>query len=309
MTSTLPFIKGADPNLDLGWLRATTPLHEASTVRVALLLLSFGARSAPSENPREPPPQWYHTHRGRPEVADAIREWRRDHAAPVQQFGPLGLGFASQGIASGGDGGVGGVADGNDPRVMFPGLSVKQLRCALERFRHEPVLGARPLPDKEDPSETTTNPLLSMEPGGAAASSNEEPECPICFELLSLPPPRPSLSSRNLTRLLQPQVATPSSRAGCDDGAGGLDGLANRVLATPCNDDRTAGPAEDEIAAAAAQKGTDPSQETHPPRPQRPAPRPQPEKHLFHAAGLVDWLHRSCRCPLCKADLRPHLRE
>jgi len=70
---------GADPNLDLGWLRATTPLHEASTAAIARLLLAAGARSSASGNPREPPPEWYHAHRGRPDVASTIREFRARH--------------------------------------------------------------------------------------------------------------------------------------------------------------------------------------------------------------------------------------
>jgi hypothetical protein len=30
--------------------------------------------------------------------------------------------------------------------------------------------------------------------------------------------------------------------------------------------------------------------------------------HCFHTMCLADWLRRSCRCPLCKTDLRPFLR-
>jgi hypothetical protein len=61
---------GADPNHNAGWLRATTPLHEATTPDVAELLLAYGARSAPlADNPREPPPAWYHKKRGRHDVS------------------------------------------------------------------------------------------------------------------------------------------------------------------------------------------------------------------------------------------------
>jgi hypothetical protein len=36
---------------------------------------------------------------------------------------------------------------------------------------------------------------------------------------------------------------------------------------------------------------------------------PMGRRHAFHALCLCDWLRRSCRCPLCKTDLRPFLRE
>jgi hypothetical protein len=40
-----------------------------------------------------------------------------------------------------------------------------------------------------------------------------------------------------------------------------------------------------------------------------PCPSEQSSRHAFHAACLCDWLRRSCRCPMCKADLRPFLRD
>jgi hypothetical protein len=111
------YVQGADPNLDLGWLRATTPLHEAATPEIAHLLLSFGARSMPSNNPREPAPIWYHEKMGRPEVAQFIRSWRSQHDMLPPPSSGLNSMMHQQGVGNG-------VA----PRVVFPGLALKEVK-------------------------------------------------------------------------------------------------------------------------------------------------------------------------------------
>lgn len=64
-----------------GQLRALTPLHDAATEEVALVLLA--ARGNPWANdPREPDPAWYHEQRNRHAVATLIRQ-RRSDASPV----------------------------------------------------------------------------------------------------------------------------------------------------------------------------------------------------------------------------------
>jgi len=65
----------ADPNLCHGQLRALTPLHEASTVEVAQLLLQAGA-SPITLDPREPDQAWYHEQRKRPNIANLIKHYR-----------------------------------------------------------------------------------------------------------------------------------------------------------------------------------------------------------------------------------------
>ena len=36
--------------------------------------------------------------------------------------------------------------------------------------------------------------------------------------------------------------------------------------------------------------------------------REEPRAHVFHQRCILMWLRRSCRCPLCKADVRPALK-
>jgi len=103
--------------MDLGWLRATTPLHEAATPEIAHLLLGFGARSMPSNNPREPAPIWYHEKMGRPEVAQFIRSWRSQHDMLPPPSSGLNSMMHQQGVGNG-------VA----LRVVFPGLALKEVK-------------------------------------------------------------------------------------------------------------------------------------------------------------------------------------
>lgn len=62
---------GADPRRRRNGLRVLTPLHEAANVAIAELLLASGAQPFAAD-PREPDPAWYHTQRGRSEVAGVI---------------------------------------------------------------------------------------------------------------------------------------------------------------------------------------------------------------------------------------------
>jgi hypothetical protein len=34
-----------------------------------------------------------------------------------------------------------------------------------------------------------------------------------------------------------------------------------------------------------------------------------PCKHSFHSKCVLQWLTRRCLCPLCRADVRPHLNR
>jgi len=327
--------QGADPNLDLGWLRATTPLHEASTAAIAGLLLAAGARSGASGNPREPPPAWYHAHRGRHDVANAIRAFRaRGSDAPPEQLGPRRLLSSGNDVGGhgGGDnfGGDGGEVEG---RTVYPGLTVVQLRRAVERFARANGScsdGGGADAEAEAEAGATANPLLRDDRGVCSSGSDRgcgsacdrvtcecrpaAAECPICLEPLSSPPPRPSALAHLLHPPPQPPPQPPLLHGARGQATGGGvgggadssplvdrlcgesrwgDPLRGLVLATPCNQGHSVGPSAGlEPAAEAAL-----------------APASAPERHAFHAACLVDWLHRSCRCPLCKADLRPHLRD
>jgi len=143
-----------------------------------------------------------------------------------------------------------GGSSGGDPRVVFPGLGVRDLKVALERFAH---------------AEDNSAALQDEVDGDTEEKGEEEEECPICLESLSRAPP--SVGGGGGVKLSEIL---------------GLAGpLAPRLLSTPCGDSDG-----DESALRKAQS-----------------------RHCFHATCLAAWLRRSCRCPLCKTDLRPFLRK
>lgn len=117
--------QGADPNRrDGGSGRAASPLHAATSPEIATLLLRAGASWA-TLDPREPSVVWYHEKKGRRDVADTIRDWRRAHPGGASGGGQ-GVGGASR--ARGGGRGRGGRSSGTSPMVsstvMVMGMSV-----------------------------------------------------------------------------------------------------------------------------------------------------------------------------------------
>jgi len=169
------------------------------------------------------------------------------------------------------------------------------------------------------------------------AVSAAEEECPICLEELSSDPP-PNLggagshnqscscSSSNgyggtngtcITLgdlLVGKSHGSSSSENRGGGGGGGRDGrgiLRGLILATPCgglgaNDDSDCIAGRDASGSCSGPGGRrSGSNMTY----SGSAGGPMGRRHAFHALCLCDWLRRSCRCPLCKTDLRPFLRE
>lgn len=87
-----------------GQLRALTPLHDAGTEEVALVLLAAHANPW-ANDPREPDPAWYHEQRNRHAIATLIRQRRADTvvnasgAPPIQAALPV-LPLSSQELQS-----------------------------------------------------------------------------------------------------------------------------------------------------------------------------------------------------------------
>ena len=157
-----------------------------------------------------------------------------------------------------------------------------------------------------------------------------EEECPICLEELSSDPPlnlggaahdqqsSGSNSSSNGARhgtvtledLLVGNAHGSSSSRGNSrkEGGGHFRGV---ILATPCGGCEGTHEGSNSIAGGASIAGRSSGTGGNPVvnNISGGAIGCHGRRHAFHALCLCDWLRRSCRCPLCKTDLRPFLRE